>query len=99
MLAIIDNGVEYVFSKIGMEPTEAAFNSIKNLEHNVDQKPINPMINAGAIAIVSLICGDTAEEKFNRILKFTRKLQVTLILILMKVFMPLKKLLEIEIDH
>ncbi len=32
------------------------------------------MINAGAIATVSLISGDTAEEKFNRILKFTRKI-------------------------
>ena len=74
MLAIIDNGVEYVFSKIGMEPTEAAFNSIINLENNNDQKPLNPMINAGAIATVSLISGDTAEEKFNRILKFTRKI-------------------------
>jgi len=74
MLAIIDNGVNYVFSKIGMEPTEAAFNSIINLENNNDQKPINPMINAGAIATVSLITGDTSEEKFNRILKFTRKI-------------------------
>jgi len=74
MLAIIDNGVDYVFTKIGMEPTEAAFNSIINLEKNNDQKPINPMINAGAIATVSLITGDTADEKFNRILKFTRKI-------------------------
>ena len=74
MLAIIDNGVDYVFSKIGMEPTEAAFNSIINLENNNHQKPLNPMINAGAIATVSLITGDTAEEKFNRILKFTRKI-------------------------
>lgn len=74
MLAIIDNGVDYVFSKIGMEPTEAAFNSIINLENNNNQKPLNPMINAGAIATVSLITGDTAEEKFNRILKFTRKI-------------------------
>lgn len=74
MLAIIDNGVDYVFSKIGMEPTEAAFNSIINLENNNNQKPLNPMINAGAIATVSLISGDTAEEKFNRILKFTRKI-------------------------
>ena len=74
MLAIIDNGIDYVFSKVGMEPTEAAFNSIINLENNNDPKPLNPMINAGAIATVSLITGDTAEEKFNRILKFTRKI-------------------------
>ena len=74
MLAIIDNGVDYVFSKIGMEPTEGAFNSIISLENNNDPKPLNPMINSGAIAIVSLISGDTAEEKFHRILNFTRKI-------------------------
>ena len=74
MLAILDNGTDYVFSKIGMEPTESAFNSIMNLENNREKKPLNPMINAGAIAAVSLVAGDTAEEKFNRILKFTRKI-------------------------
>jgi len=74
MLAILDNGTEYVFSKIGMEPTESAFNSITNLETNEQKKPLNPMINAGAIATISLINGDSAEEKFNRILKFTRKI-------------------------
>lgn len=74
MLAILDNGTEYVFSRIGMEPTESAFNSITNLENNEQKKPLNPMINAGAIATISLISGDSAEEKFNRILKFTRKI-------------------------
>ncbi|MEG0773327.1 glutaminase A [Clostridium sp.] len=74
MLAVLDNGTEYVFSKIGMEPTESAFNSIINLESNKQKKPLNPMINAGAIATVSLINGESAEEKFNRVLKFTRKI-------------------------
>ena len=32
MVAILENGAEYVFSKVGMEPTELAFNSITNLE-------------------------------------------------------------------
>ncbi len=32
MLAILDNGEEYVFSKVGMEPTGDPFNSIKKLE-------------------------------------------------------------------
>jgi glutaminase len=74
MLAILDNGTEYVFSQIGMEPTESAFNSIINLENNKRKKPLNPMINAGAIATISLIDGNSAEEKFNRILNFTRKI-------------------------
>ncbi|WBW95883.1 glutaminase A [Oceanirhabdus sp. W0125-5] len=74
MLAIHDNGKDYVFSKIGMEPTESAFNSITNLESNELKKPLNPMINAGAIAVVSMIDGETKEEKFNRILRFAMKI-------------------------
>lgn len=32
MLAILDNGEEYVFSKVGMEPTGDPFNSITKLK-------------------------------------------------------------------
>lgn len=74
MLAILNNGIEYVFSKVGMEPTEFSFNSITNLEARPQKKPLNPMINAGAIATSSLISGKTSEEKFNNILNFTRKI-------------------------
>ncbi|WP_346913877.1 glutaminase A [Clostridium sp.] len=74
MLAILDNGIEYVFTKVGMEPTESGFNSITNLEIHEQKQPLNPMINAGAIATVSLINGETAEDKINRILTFTRKI-------------------------
>jgi len=74
MLAILDNGIEYVFTKVGMEPAESGFNSITNLEIHEQKQPLNPMINAGAIATVSLISGETAEDKINRILTFTRKI-------------------------
>lgn len=74
MLALLDNGTEYVFTKVGMEPTESGFNSITNLEIHEQKQPLNPMINAGAIATVSLISGETAEDKINRILTFTRKI-------------------------
>jgi glutaminase len=74
MLALIDNGRGRVFSKVGVEPTADAFNSIINLETKKIQKPLNPMINAGAIATVSLIAGRTGEETFDRILNFTRKI-------------------------
>ncbi|GAA0729719.1 glutaminase A [Clostridium malenominatum] len=73
-LAIMDNGIEYVFSKVGMEPTTEAFNSIVDLEMKNLNKPLNPMINAGAIAISSMIKGDTSEEAFSRVLDFVRKL-------------------------
>jgi glutaminase len=74
MLAILDNGRTNVFSRIGMEPTESGFNSIINLETSHSHKPINPMINAGAIAVVSLVAGADSEERFSRILKFARKI-------------------------
>lgn len=74
MLAIIDNGKDYVFSRIGMEPTDTSFNSIVNLEIKDPNKPVNPMINAGAIATVSLIKGESAEDVFQKILSFTRKI-------------------------
>lgn len=74
MLALLDNGRDKVFSKVDMEPTADAFNSIVNLETKNLHKPMNPMINSGAIATVSMISGEGADEKFERILRFTRKI-------------------------
>ncbi|SKA90434.1 L-glutaminase [Caloramator quimbayensis] len=74
MLALLDNGREYVFSKVGMEPTAETFNSISNLETRNPHKPLNPMINSGAIATVSMISGQDSNEMFGRILKFARKI-------------------------
>lgn len=74
MLAILDNGEELVFSKVGMEPTGDAFNSIIKLETTMPSKPFNPLINAGAIAIDSMIKGKNPEEKFDRLLNFFKKI-------------------------
>lgn len=74
MLAIMDNGAEEVFKKVGMEPTGDAFNSMYKLETEGVSKPLNPMINAGAIAIASLIKGENSEEKFARLLNLFRKI-------------------------
>ena len=74
MLAILDNGEEYVFSKVGMEPTGDPFNSIKKLETSSRKRPYNPLINAGAIAVSSMIKGKDAREKFQRLLDFVRKI-------------------------
>ncbi|CAM4336725.1 glutaminase [Bacillus manliponensis] len=71
-LALLDCGEEYVFSKVGMEPTGDPFNSIIKLETTSPSKPLNPMINAGALAITSMIAGDNNEEKMQRILRFVR---------------------------
>lgn len=74
MLAIMDRGEQFVFGKVGMEPTGDPFNSIIKLETMKTAKPLNPMINAGAIAVDSLILGDSVEDKLERLIGFVRKL-------------------------
>lgn len=74
MLAILDNGEEYVFSKVGMEPTGDPFNSITKLETSRERKPYNPLINAGAIAVSSMIKGKDTRDRFERLLDFFKKI-------------------------
>ncbi|REK74510.1 glutaminase A [Paenibacillus paeoniae] len=74
LLALMDNGEDVVFDKVGMEPTGDNFNSMLKLELVQPGIPFNPLINAGAIAISSLIAGGTSEEKSERTLQFFRKL-------------------------
>ncbi len=74
LLALIDNGEERVFEKVGKEPTGDPFNSIVRLETFDEHKPLNPMINAGAISVSALIKGVTMEEKIERILSFIKKI-------------------------
>lgn len=72
LIALQDRGVE-IFEKVGMEPTGDAFNSMMKLELIQPSKPFNPMINAGAIAVTSMIFGNY-EERFDKILGFFRKI-------------------------
>ncbi|MGM1022758.1 MAG: glutaminase A [Bacillota bacterium] len=74
ILALMDNGEDVVFSKVGMEPTGDRFNSMLKLELVEPGIPFNPLINAGAIAVSSLIRGNSPEEKFARVLQFFRLL-------------------------
>lgn len=64
-LALEDRGRVEVMTKVGVEPTGDAFNSI-SLEPGTG-RPRNPMINAGAIASTGMIEGRTAEIRFKRI--------------------------------
>ena len=70
-LALEDQGVDAVLSKVDVEPSGEAFNSI-SLEPETG-RPRNPMINAGAIATAGLIEGKTPESKFNRLLQCYEK--------------------------
>lgn len=74
LLALMDRGEQAVFEKVGMEPTGDVFNSMLKLELVQPGKPFNPLINAGAIVISSLIAGDTPQRKSERILRFVRDL-------------------------
>lgn len=71
-LAILELGEEAVFKRVGVEPTGEEFNSINKLVGH--PKPFNPMINAGAIAITSLIRENKSENSFNILLKFFKNL-------------------------
>jgi len=55
-----------VLRKIGVEPTGDAFNSI-SLEPGTG-RPLNPMINAGAIAAASLVRGHSHADRIARLL-------------------------------
>ena len=67
-LALETHGKEFILSKVGVEPTGDAFNSIIELEKQ-SHRPYNPMINSGAIAISSLIKGETFLKRSEKILE------------------------------
>jgi len=52
--------------KLGVNSTGLPFDSVMGVELNED-RTMNPMVNAGALATTSLVPGDTAEEKFEHI--------------------------------
>jgi glutaminase len=70
-LALEDHGPEEVLRKIGVEPSGDAFNSITFDDKN--NRPFNPMVNAGAIAASALIRGTSHEERFERIIEFFQR--------------------------
>jgi glutaminase len=69
-LALADRGRERVLERVGVEPSGDRFNSLVFDEHN--NRPYNPMVNAGALAATALIAGETLERKFDRILESLR---------------------------
>ncbi|WP_111959669.1 glutaminase A [Chryseobacterium lathyri] len=69
MIAVNEKGEANVFNKMGYFGTDKPFNHFSNLE--TTSKPLNPMMNAGAILTTSLISGE-GEKPFLKILDLVR---------------------------
>ena len=74
LLALKDSGVERVRKLVGVEATGKPFDTFNYTDLALRNEHINPMINAGAIALCTLIKGETFRDKTNRLLEFARKL-------------------------
>lgn len=72
-LALKQHGTNYVHSRVGVEPTGEAFNSIIELEKQ-SHRPFNPMINSGAIATTSLIRSENGISKLQLIVNYISEL-------------------------
>ena len=74
MLAAIDNGIDFVKGHVGVEATGKPFNAIDYAEPLLLKEHINPMVNIGAIAVCGLVKASNHEERFQRLLDFTKKI-------------------------
>lgn len=61
---------EQVFTRVGVEPSGAAFNSLSQLESE-NGIPRNPLINSGAIVICDILCSELKNPK-KELLEFIR---------------------------
>lgn len=71
-LALEIHGRDYVNSKVGVEPTGDAFNSLIRLDEK-SKRPHNPMINAGAIATANLIQGADPADRLKKVLSMFKR--------------------------
>ena len=72
--ALMDSGIDTVRALVGVEATGKPFDAFNYSDQALTGAHINPMINTGAIALCTLIHGDTYEEKFARLLELARHL-------------------------
>lgn len=72
-LALQDNGEKILTDKVGLNATGHRFNSVLAIEERPDHLQ-NPLVNAGAIQVTSLIKGKNSLDKWQRVLDFIKKL-------------------------
>jgi glutaminase len=66
-LLMEERGPDEVRSKVGADPTGLPFNSVVAVELQ-SGKPLTPLVNAGAMATVSLIKASTPDERWRKLL-------------------------------
>ena len=74
LLALMDSGMEKVRDLVGVEATGKPFDAFNYSDQALTGAHINPMINTGAIALCTLIHGETYQDKFSRLLDLARTL-------------------------
>ena len=74
LLALQDKGLDRVLSLVGVEATGKPFDAFNYSDQALTGAHINPMINTGAIALCTLIEGESYTEKFTRLLDLTKRL-------------------------
>ena len=67
-LVMAQQGPQAIHDKIGVEPTGLPFNSRMAIELYPKQRSVNPMVNAGAIAAVSLVQASSEQDRWNKII-------------------------------
>jgi glutaminase len=67
-LVMAQQGPEAIREKIGVEPTGLPFNSRMAIELYPEARSVNPLVNAGAIAAVSLVQATSEQDRWNKII-------------------------------
>jgi len=67
-LVMAQQGPQAIHDKIGVEPTGLPFNSRMAIELYPKQRSVNPLVNAGAIAAVSLVQASSEQDRWNKII-------------------------------
>jgi len=73
-LALNICGEDLVFSRVGVEPSADPFNSIMRLEMRAPHRPQNPLINSGAILVLSLLPFRDSNERLEAVLGVMKKM-------------------------